>query len=164
MRTRPDVPELRSILRDADHVDVKTATADGTLRQFAAGALDMRPAWLTGLFKVRDAAARVLRLDPAGRLDQRLTPENLPFTPGAKVHFFTVTEAVEDRYLLLETADRHLTAHLAIVAASDGDPTRFDLISVVRYHRRLGSLYFNLIRPFHLLVVGGMARAGARAA
>ncbi|HEX2316169.1 MAG TPA: DUF2867 domain-containing protein [Thermomonospora sp.] len=165
MRTRPDIPELRTLLGDADHVDVKHAEAALTLREYAAAALSWRPAWMTALFRVRDILARAVGLDGSGdRIDQRFRPEDVPFTPGARVQFFTVTEAVEDRHLLLETADRHLTAYLAIVARPEGDLNRFDVVTVVKYHHALGPLYFNAIRPFHHLVVAGMARAGARAA
>ncbi|MBA9007079.1 DUF2867 domain-containing protein [Thermomonospora cellulosilytica] len=165
MRTTPDIPELRSLTEDADHVDVKVAEAALTLREYAAATLSWQPAWLTALFRVRDVFARGAGLETtAGRMGRRLRPEDVPFTPGAPVHFFTVTEAAEDRYLVLEAADSHLTAYLAIMARPDGDLNRFEVVTVVKYHRRLGSLYFNLIRPFHHLVVAGMARAGARAA
>ncbi|WP_218919788.1 DUF2867 domain-containing protein [Streptosporangium roseum] len=54
--------------------------------------------------------------------------------------------------------ESHLTACLAVVA----EPGRFHVVTVVKYHRWTGPVYFNAIRPFHHLVVLGMARAGVR--
>jgi len=36
------------------------------------------------------------------------------------------------------------------------------VVTVVRYHAWNGPVYFNMIRPFHHLVVGRMAAAGVR--
>ncbi|MBO2447526.1 DUF2867 domain-containing protein [Actinomadura barringtoniae] len=155
-----DVPELRPFLDGADHVDVKTVESTATLREFVAAAISWQPFWLKGLFAARAVFARLLRLnDPDVPAGAKLRPQDIPFTPGGKVHFFTVTEGAEDRYLVMEAADSHLTGYLAVVA----DPGAFRVATIVRYHRWTGPLYFNVIRPFHHLVVGRMASAGARA-
>jgi hypothetical protein len=92
-----------------------------------------------------------------------LRPEEIPFAPGGKVAFFTVVAADDDRYIVLEAADTHLTGYLAVVTApSAGGRARFEVATVVKYHRWTGPLYFNVIRPFHHLIVAGMTRAGAQ--
>lgn len=158
------VPELAALLDGADHVDVKTTEAGVTLREFAAGALGWQPGWMRVLFRARGVLARLLRLRhsdlPAA---PRVRPEEIPFSPGGTVWFCTVAAAAEHRYLVLEAADTHLTAYLALVAdAAGAGRSRFHAITIVRYHRWTGPLYFNLIRPFHHLVVRSMVEAGAR--
>ena len=108
--------------------------------------------------------ARLLRLrDPQLPTGPRLRPEEIPFSPSAKVRFFTVVGAAEDRYIVLEASDTHLTGYLAVVAKPLAHGrTRFHNITIVKYHRWTGPLYFNVIRPFHHLVVRSMVSAGAR--
>lgn len=164
MTPHVDAPELSDLLEGADHVDVVTADAAVTLREFVARAVNWRPSWLAALYRVRSGFARLLRLDhPDIRLGPRVRPEDLPFEPGGGVAFFTVVRAAEDRHIVFEGVDRHLTAYLAVLAEPlAGGRNRFRLVTIVRYHRAIGRLYFAVIRPFHHAIVHGMARAAAR--
>lgn len=157
-------PELKPLLTGADHVDVKSTEADLTLREFVSGALGWQPGWIRMLFRARVVFARLLRLrNPRVPAGPPLRPEEIPFSPGGKVRFFTVVGAAEDRYIVLEAADSHLTGYLAVVAEPLAHGrTRFHNITIVKYHRWTGPLYFNVIRPFHHLIVRSMANAGAR--
>lgn len=159
-----EAPELSPLFAGADHVDVKTVEADVTLREFVSGAMGWQPGWMKVLFRVRTVLARMLRLRdsdiPAG---PRLRPDNIPFVPGGKVWFFTVAEAAEDRYIALEVADTHLAAYCVIMAEPVATGrNRFHVATVVKYQRWTGPLYFNVIRPFHHVVVRSMVNAGAR--
>ena len=157
-------PELNPLLTGADHVDVKITEADMTLREFVSAALGYQPGWMKVLFGARVVFAGLLRLrDPQLPTGPRLRPEEIPFSPGGKVRFFTVVGAAEDRYIVLEAADTHLTGYLAVVAEPLAQGrTRFHNITIVKYHRWTGPLYFNVIRPFHHLVVRSMVNAEAR--
>ncbi|MFC4052299.1 DUF6463 family protein [Actinomadura syzygii] len=164
MRIIDRVPELRELLADADHVDVREAESEVSLREFVAGAMGRNPTWMRGLFRARGVLARILRLrepDIPIRAVQR--PEELSFAPGGRVSFFTVKEAAENRFVVLEAKDNHLSGWLVVATepAADGR-ARFELATVVKYHRWTGPVYFGIIRPFHHLIVAGMARAGAR--
>lgn len=157
-------PELSDLLATADHVDVKTVIAPGTLQAFVCALLGWQPHGTRWLFEARAVLARVLRLEHP-RVPMTPVPESgsLALVPGTVVAFFTVRDAVDDRYVVLEAVDNHLSAYLAVVASpTTGGPRRFDVVTVVRYHRWAGPVYFNLIRPFHHLVVAGMARTAAR--
>jgi hypothetical protein len=157
------VPELAALLADADHIDVRGTESEATLREFVAGAIGWRPAWMRALFRARAVLARVLRLrDPDVPLGTPPSPAEVSFTPGDPVAFFTVTDAAEDRYLALAATDTHLTARLIFTTTPGGDRSRYELTTVVTYHHWTGPLYFNVIRPFHHLIVAGMTRAGAR--
>jgi hypothetical protein len=157
------VPELTSLLSDADHIDVKTVESAATLREFIAGAMSRPPGWMRALFRARSVLARLLRLrDPDIPVGAPLRPEEISFAPGGRVAFFTVTAAAENRFIVLAAADSHLVGYLAVVAEpSPGGRTRFEVATVVKYRRWTGPLYFNTIRPFHHLVVRSMINAGA---
>lgn len=158
-------PELTSLLSGADHIDVKTAESDASLREFVAGTLSWEPGWVRTLIRARSVLARLLRLrNPDIPLGESLRPEDISFTPGDKIGFSPVVAAAEGRYIVVGGTDTHLTVSLAILTAPSADgPAWFEVVTVVKYHRWTGPLYFNIIRPFHHLVVTGMTNAGARA-
>ncbi|GAA3132800.1 DUF2867 domain-containing protein [Planomonospora alba] len=153
-------PELRAYTEGADHVDVKTVEGEVTLREFLAGFVSYEPGWIRFLYRVRAGFVRLLGMRQEELPSARGTrPRDVPFTPGEKLGFFTVAAAEEDRYFVAGSTESHLTAWLAVVA----EPGRFHVVTIVKYHRWTGPVYFNVIRPFHHLVVSGMARAGAAA-
>jgi hypothetical protein len=156
------LPALAPVLAGADHVDVKTAAGDVTLRQFLAAMLTYQPRWITALYHVRRVFVRFLGMRQAGvPRPPRLRPEDVPMLPGSRAATFTVRLAEEDHYWVAEATGTHLTAALAVVA-HPLSPTRrrFEVVTVVHYHSWAGPVYFTVIRPFHHLVVGSMVRAG----
>jgi len=159
MPTRTDLPELDDLLPIVDVVDVKTARGSVSLREFTAGALGHGPVWIKALFGVRILLAWALRLETAVPDSFRLRPETVSFTPGDPAAFFTVVRGEEDHYLLLKVSDNHLVAWLAIIT-DNGQPAEFKVVTLVKYLRPVGRFYYNLIRPFHHLVLLSMCRAG----
>jgi hypothetical protein len=82
-------------------------------------------------------------------------------TSGQRASFFKVQMADDERYWFAEVNDAHLKAALGVVVEPlAGTQRRFHVVTVVHYHNWAGPVYFNVIRPFHHLVVGGMMRAG----
>ena len=152
--------ELDDLIPVMDEIDVKTARGDVTLREFVAGALSHSPLWVKGLFAIRIAVATVLRLETATVPDSRkLRPETVSFTPGEKDAFFTVLRGEEDRYLLLKISDNHLIGYLAFITDNER-PAKFQVVTLVQFLRPAGRFYYNLIRPFHHVVLLSMCRAG----
>jgi hypothetical protein len=152
--------ELDDLIPVMDEIDVKTAHGDVTLREFVAGALSHSPLWVKGLFAIRIAVATVLRLETATVPDSRkLRPETVSFTPGEKDAFFTVMRGEEDHYLLLKISDNHLIGYLAFITDNER-PAKFQVVTLVQYLRPAGRFYYNLIRPFHHLVMLSLCRAG----
>jgi hypothetical protein len=159
------IPELADLCSAADHVDVKTVVSERSLRELIAASFSWQPAWLRWLFAMRGVLARAFRLEnPDTPVQERgVRPDEISMTPGDALWFFTVVTGVEDRYLLLEASDTHLASYLAVVALpSDGGPSTYQAVTIVKYRRWTGALYFALIRPFHHLVVRCMITAGAR--
>ncbi|GAA1134901.1 DUF2867 domain-containing protein [Kribbella jejuensis] len=153
---------LDDLIPVVDEIDVKTAHGDVTLREFTANALSHTPVWVKGLFAVRMAVAAVLRLETAGVPDSRRTrPETVSFTPGEKNAFFTVVRGEEDHYLLLEVTDNHLIGYLAIITDNER-PATFQVVTLVKFLRPAGRFYYNLIRPFHHVILLSMCRAGEK--
>lgn len=151
-------------LEGADHVDEKTVDSNVPLREFIAGAFGYQPDWVTFLYRVRLVVVRFLGMKQEGIPHaMRVSPERVPFTAGKAMSFFTVAAASEGEYWIVSVNDQHLKAALGIVVEPlDASRLRYHLLTIVHYHNWAGPVYFNLIRPFHHLVVRGMARAGAR--
>jgi hypothetical protein len=163
MPVRTDLPELDELLPTVDVVDVKTARGAVTLREFTAGALGHSPLWVKALFAVRIIVAQVLRLDTTGiPYSRRLRPETVSFTSGDQAAFFTVVRGEEDHYLLLKVTDNHLIAYLAIITDNARPESEFKVVTLVQYLRPVGRMYYNLIRPFHHLVLLSMCSAGTK--
>jgi len=156
------VAALRPLFEGADHLDVKTVEGTVSLREFVAGMLSYAPGWIRLLYHIRGGFVRVLGLRQSGiPAAPRLRPAMVPMTPGGTASFFTVRMAQEDAYWVAGATDQHLDATLGVVVEPLGaTQRRFHVITVVHYKNWAGPVYFNVIRPFHHLVVGAMARAG----
>ncbi|MCY1033654.1 DUF2867 domain-containing protein [Corallococcus sp. BB11-1] len=167
-RTPSSLPEaLRPFAEGADHVDVKTVESEATLREFLAALMSYQPAWMTALYGVRGVFVRLLGMRQHGvPRPQHLRPEDIPMAPGSAASFFTVRHAEEEHVWVVAATDKHLEATLAVVVepAPGGEARRrFHVVTLVHYRNWAGPVYFNVIRPFHHLVVGGMARTAAEA-
>jgi len=116
------------------------------------------------LYHIRELLVKVLGLVKHEAPEQLpcLRPEDVSFTPGEKVTLFTVRSAKENIYWISETPeDKHLSAYFGVITEILGnDLKRFYVITIVHFKHWTGPVYFNLIRPFHHLVVSRMARAG----
>lgn len=74
--------------------------------------------------------------------------------------FFTV-EMASERVWVAGIVDTHLNADLGIVReAGENGRSRIHVITIVHYNKWTGVVYFNVIRPFHHLVVAQMAKSG----
>jgi hypothetical protein len=158
------IPGLTPALAGADHIDIKTVTGHRNLREFLAAMFSYQPGWLTFLYMVRSGLVRLLGLRQNGvPRPAHLRPGDISFRPGAKLAFFRVAAGQEDKFILAEVDDTHLKAGLAVAVEPLGKGlNRFYVITIVHYHKWTGPVYFNLIRPFHHIVVKGMADAGAQ--
>lgn len=157
-------PPLAALAANADHVDVKTFVSSKSLPEFIAALFSYQPGWITFLYGVRFLFVRLLGMKQTGIPQQRtVRPEEISMVPGATAAFFRVKTAVPDQYWVAEAAEAHLTAQLGIaVEPLDGLTNRFYLLTIVHYNSWAGPIYFNVIRPFHHLVVGSMGRFASR--
>ncbi len=172
-------PEFARWLENADHVDVKTTTgpASISLQDFVAGVFTYQPVWVHGLLAVRWAFVRLLGMRQEG-IPPRSSPDpaRVPITPGDTFEFLTVKQVTPDRVWIGGADDKHLSFDVIAAveplddpgatnpAAQDRLQCRFYLATVVRYNHWTGPLYFNVIRPFHHLIVWLAVRQAVRRA
>ena len=156
--------EITTLLKGADHVDVKIVEGDVSMRQFIASMLSYYPRWIVFLYYVRAVLVRLLGMRQPARPDElpRLKPEDISMTPGDRATFFIVRLARQEEYWIAETPeDKHLQAYFGIILEPvKANLNRFHIVTIVHYKHWTGPVYFNTIRPFHHLVVRRMARAG----
>ena len=165
MKTYPHhIKELEPYFEGADYMDIKIFEGKASLRKFIASMLSYHPSWLILLYRLRKLLVNILGLV------QHEAPQDLPniksqavsFAPGETVSFFIVRCAKENFFWISETPeDKHLKAYFGVVIEpQDDDINRFYVMTIVYYKHWTGPVYFNLIRPFHHIVVTQMARAG----
>lgn len=155
----------RPFVEGAHHFDEKHIEGKVDLRHFLAGCLSYHPRWLDSLYRLRALIVRGLRISRTGIPQKpQLRPETIPFEVGAYASFFKVVSAQENQWWVAAASEAHLTAYLMVAAEAQGTShTRFYVGTSVHYHNWAGPLYFNLIRPFHHVVVRRMMRAGIEA-
>lgn len=157
--------EFEIYFQKADYIDVKTIESDVDLRRFISGMLSYYPWWLVALYGIREVVAGALGLVRHEKPETlpSIKPEELSFVPGECASFFTVRDAKEDIYWVSETPeDKHLAAFFGVAAEkSSRNLTRYHVFTSVKYLHWTGPVYFNLIRPFHHMVVWRMMKAGA---
>ncbi|MDH5542657.1 MAG: DUF2867 domain-containing protein [Nitrospinota bacterium] len=158
------ISDLKPLFNNADHIDIKKIEGTVSLDHFIASMLSYMPWWLRFLYRLRAYLVRLLGMRQGKiEFEKALQPEDISFKKGKKAFFFTVKEAKEDSWWFAEATDKHLTAYLGAVAEPlGGENKRFHVITIVHYRHWTGPVYFNIIRPFHHLVVSAMARAGIK--
>ena len=157
-------PSLSAYFKDRDYIDIKTVDGHPSLRQFVSTMLSYYPWWVVALYGIRELLVPLLGLVRHPKPDQlpKISAQDLAFTPGERASFFIVRDAKEDIYWVAETPrDRHLMAYFGVVAEELSSGTRrFHVFTSVKYCHWTGPVYFNIIRPFHHLVVRRMMSAG----
>ncbi|WP_164689724.1 DUF2867 domain-containing protein [Herpetosiphon llansteffanensis] len=160
-------PILAPLIAQANHVDVKTrqiqtAQPEQELRRFIAAMIGYNPRWMQSLYAIRWGFVRLLGMRQEGLPDtKQLRPEQVPMQAGQNLSFFKVAAAAEGQYLVASASESHLTAWLAVVLEPRGGLAyNLHTVTIVRYHAWTGPVYFNVIRPFHHVVVNQMIKAG----
>ena len=108
------------------------------------------PPWLSLLFKLRNILVRPFGLQTGEADAERLEKA---IRNGEKHGLMSVVGKTEDE-TVISLDDKHLKAYISVyIEAQD-----ISLSTLVQYHNTLGVVYFNLIRPFHKIVVKSMLR------
>ena len=151
-------------MKDADHVDVKLFRGQASMRGFIAAMLTYHPVWLKALYGIRAGFVHLLGMrQPDIPFTATMTADDVPMTVGDYATFFKVEFAKEEAYWVSSANDTHLAAYLGVVVEGDISAERtFHVVTIVHYHNWAGPVYFNVIRPFHHLVVRAMGNAALR--
>jgi len=158
------LPEIQPLLANANYIDVKRVTGNVDLRTFIAGFLNYQPPWLMSLYAVRAVFVRFLGMRQKNMsFGGLLTSETVPMQVGKRAAFFTVRMAEEGHYWFADNSDKHLKATLGVVVEPlANQQKRFHVVTIVHYHNWAGPVYFQVIKPFHHLVVTRMMQAGIK--
>ncbi|MCK5163947.1 MAG: DUF2867 domain-containing protein [Desulfobacula sp.] len=155
---------LKDELEGADHIDIKQYEGRKDLQQFIAALLSYYPWWLAGLYRIRKVFVRCLGMtqEPVPK-NFGINADDISMIPGEMVAFFKVEKAQKDHFWIAAAEDRHLKGLIGVVMErTDAGSNRYHLITIVHYKHWSGPIYFNVIRPFHHLVVHAMALHGIR--
>ncbi len=155
---------LAPILLNANHIDVKTVESTAALRDFIVGFISYYPSWMKALYGIRWGFVRLLGMKQDGMPEaSRMKAQDIPMKVGENLSFFQVVEAKENTYWAAKAEESHLAAYLIVLREPlDERLNRYHVVTVVKYKSWAGPVYFNVIRPFHHIVVNSMARAGAQ--
>jgi hypothetical protein len=158
--------EVKWLNNSADHFDAKTIEGQVSLRQFIAGMLSYYPAWIKALYSIRWLFVRFLGMKQGNfSKTPHLYPEDIPFEAGKWATFFQVEAAQEENFWIASASDKHLSAYIIVAAETlPNQQKRFHVGTIVHYKNWAGPVYFNVIRPFHHLVVSSMMKAGLTSA
>lgn len=152
----------QEIATNADHIDIKSAIGNVSMNQFIAGMFNYQPAWMTFLYRVRQIFVRFLGMKQEGVPQAlKLDSNTLDLKVGEKLAFFDVDAVDSDIQLFVSAEESHLKATLGVIREPlDDGKSRFYAITIVHYKSWAGPVYFNVIRPFHHIVVAQMLKAG----
>lgn len=161
-----NVALLDQLTMTADVVDAKTIEGNVSLSEFLAAFVSYMPAWVRVLYRIREGMVKLMGIQEDDSVSSAaVTADTVPMTKGQNLAFFTVVEAMPDEYWVGAIDESHLSAYLAIEREAIGsDKYRFHVTTLVYYKQWIGRLYFNIIRPFHHLIVNLSMRAAVRAA
>lgn len=152
-----------SLLEGADYAEVKIFKSKREIEDFIIRMVSYQPGWLKFLYKVRGIVAGALSLNKDGGAKPKPKEIQFQFTPGGMVDFFRTVDFMSDRYWIGEASDDHLRAYLGVVAKSGNDGIKeYYTVTIVHYHRWTAWILFNLIRPFHHIVVHYMGKYAAK--
>jgi hypothetical protein len=162
MKSVRSVAAMTELMHGADYMDVKTFIGKRTLHEYVLRLVTYEPAWLRGLYRIRSGVAKLLGLTHDEEAFARSKDQGIDMTPGGMVSAFMSTASKPDHYWIGEVRDKHLDCFIAVVTEPDENGrTRFHTVTVVHYRHWIGPVYFNLIRPFHHVVVNYMGRYAA---
>ncbi|MBQ4279925.1 MAG: DUF2867 domain-containing protein [Rikenellaceae bacterium] len=155
------VPEGSMLARDfgpVDYVDSYRIDGLGTADlDRAAVALFRSPRWVNGLMWLRNTLMRPFGLKTGPGAGPVPLPDETFHPVGGRLALFEVL-ARGEREIVLGMDDKHLDFRVSLLGGGDD----LWLTTVVRFNNRGGRLYFKVIRPFHALIVGSLARRTAR--
>lgn len=158
--------ELGSFFYGKDYLEIKRIKGSVNLREFISGMLLFEPKWITWLYKLRKVLVLLFGLSKEEVADNAslIKPDEIGFNPGDKVSVFSVVKAEEETFWVCESPkDNHLKAYLGVIREKTGEgESVFHVVTSIDYLNFTGPLYFNLIRPFHHLVVNRMMKSGVQ--
>lgn len=158
---RSEIPQGSLILNylPANHTDVYECTITDykniTPDDIQVAFWTVQPGWLKTLFTIRNGIVRFFGL----KTDKSDSSEFERCIRAGSNYTFTSIPAKSANETVMCLQDKHLTAYLSVYIKNIGENKRTVYITtLVHFHYWLGYAYFNIIRPFHHIVVKKMMK------
>lgn len=113
------------------------------------------PNWVNALFKLRNILVRPFGLDDGESENRSEKLKKIINDGSGSAGLMSVTDATDDEIVIL-LSDKHLDAYMSVLIEKIESKQIVVATTLVRYHNRLGRIYFSLIRPFHMIIVKSM--------
>ncbi len=109
------------------------------------------PWWVYFLLKIRNVLVAPFGLKSDTDRHMADASQKEIISKGAHVNFFEVWD-VNTNEILLGIRDKHLDACFSIILNKADLQYEIMLSTTVHYHHVMGTIYFFLIKPFHILI------------
>ena len=110
------------------------------------------PGWANALFKLRNVLVRPFGLVTEEGKDYVEELKEMIHTGSGSAGLMSVT-AKSDNETVVFLSDKHLDVYMSVFVEEEGRLQTATAITLVRYHNRLGKIYFSLIGLFHKVIV-----------
>lgn len=117
------------------------------------------PEWLNRLFALRNRLVKSIGLKvPDKKAERAQQLQNFRCEPGERMGLFQVIQRTGNEVVLGED-DQHLDFRVSLLLekGSLGDK-ELTISTLVKFHNRIGCLYFIPVRPFHRFIVPAMLK------
>ncbi|MDP9959998.1 DUF2867 domain-containing protein [Chryseobacterium lathyri] len=118
------------------------------------------PQWGKKMFAFRNSIVKMFGLKTGTGSNKPLSPDDFKLEVGDQIGIFKIFDKT-DREIILGENDKHLDFRVSLFYddTQHGTENSFLTISTtVKYHNRMGMLYFIPVRPFHQLIVPVMLK------
>lgn len=118
------------------------------------------PQWGKKMFAFRNSVVKMFGLKTGTGSSKPLSPDDFKLEVGDQIGIFQIFDKT-DREIIIGENDKHLDFRVSIFYDNiqHGTENSFLTISTtVKYHNRMGMLYFIPVRPFHQLIVPVMLK------
>ena len=103
--------------------------------EFADIAFNQLPSWIIRLLKVRNSIVKPFGLNTNRRITDMECERN-------------------QHEIIFGMSDKHLTFYVSLwCKVSEANSQTLRITTIVKYHNRLGKLYFFVVRPFHKVII-----------
>jgi hypothetical protein len=112
------------------------------------------PAWVQCLFRLRDILVKPFGLKGADDNYNYFQQKFTEMVRTSETYKQMSIPAKNENETILQMADKHLTAELSCHIENIIDnKLKISIITLVHYHNVFGKIYFNVIKPFHRIIV-----------
>ncbi|MGN7757188.1 DUF2867 domain-containing protein [Chryseobacterium sp. 22532] len=118
------------------------------------------PQWGKNMFAFRNSIVKMFGLKTGTDKSKSLSPDDFKLEVGDQIGIFKIFDKTDHEIIIGEN-DKHLDFRVSILYDNVQHSTENSVLTIsttVKYHNRMGMLYFIPVRPFHQLIVPVMLK------